>query len=148
MREIKDEVKIIIQSVKEKAINKNGKFNSIHEAWAVTEEEIQEVDEILKRFTTFFEKLKTSNQLTFDEVKHDNINQMLSNYKTLYLMALNMCAELIQVLAMFDKSIDYLKIKSTDLNCIDITDILEDFDDILETIKRFEKTYKNLKGDL
>lgn len=75
------------------------KFNSSHEGWAVTLEEIEEFNEVFDDIINYFSDIVWS-----DIRKDSNNNKLKIEYSKLYNMCLNALLEFLQITAMMKKN--------------------------------------------
>ena len=92
-------------------------FNTAHEGWAVTKEEIEESYDVFKDLSFSinlidrnFEELKQfhSSDL-WNEIKKDNFFSIMAEYTKIFKHTKKMIFELIQVAAMANKNIESIK---------------------------------------
>lgn len=90
-----------VQTECEKAIERNGQFHSHHEAWAVLQEEIEEVEEAYHECA---DKINDIMPELWTDIRSDRVNESCKDeLLQLKVAVLEIACECIQVAAMCDK---------------------------------------------
>lgn len=102
MEELINVLKSITTLEKYRGILNYGTFNSTHEAYSVTLEELQEAQEELTACSDVLNYI-------WNETKNDTYLQLTKDYDLMYKRAINAAAECVQVAAMCSKATEFLK---------------------------------------
>ena len=97
-----DCIELLVKNELARAMEQYGKFNSVHEAYAVIKEEIEELKEQVQFAENSFNAL-------WHYVKNDNYNDMAKCADSIIKYGIQIAAEAIQVAAMGKKLMEYLE---------------------------------------